>query len=108
MLFKLRSLGRGFPADHLIGFNVDPALNGYDANRSKAFYLRLAGELAALPGVQSAGLASMRILEDNEWDSGVTVEGATGGTTAVAQPFMNSIGPGYFATMGVPIIAGRD
>ena len=51
----------------------------------------------------------MRILEDNEWDSGMSVEGFTPAKPDEhAQPYMNSISPGYFATLGVPIIAGRD
>jgi len=37
----------------------------------------LAEVLGSIPGVQSVGLASMRILEDNEWDSGMSAEGFT-------------------------------
>jgi predicted permease len=51
----------------------------------------------------------MRILEDNEWDSGMSVEGfAPAKPDEHAQPYMNAIGPNYFATLGVPIVAGRD
>src|SRR5207249_2995346 len=89
------------------GFNLDPSLNGYDAERSKAFYRQLADSVGAIPGVQSVGLAAMRILENDEWDSSVTVEGYTKSGEG-PQPFMNSISPGYFSTLGVPILAGRD
>jgi len=51
----------------------------------------------------------MRILEDNEWDSGMSVEGFTPAKPDEhAQPFMNQISPNYFSTLGVPIVAGRD
>ena len=51
----------------------------------------------------------MRILEDNEWDSSVTVEGYTPPRAGDhPEPYMNQISPNYFATLHVPIIAGRD
>ena len=108
-LANLRNLGPGFAPERLIGFNIDPSLNGYTAERMKVFYPQLTEALSAIPGVQSVGLADVRILEDNEWDSGMTVEGFTPDKPDDhAQPYMNMIGPNYFATMGVPILAGRD
>ncbi|HET8921514.1 MAG TPA: ABC transporter permease [Candidatus Acidoferrum sp.] len=108
-LSNLRNLGPGFPADRLVGFNVDPSLNGYTPERLKVFYPQLSDALSSIPGVQSVGLASMRILEDNEWDSSMSVEGFTPAKPDEhAEPYMNSISPNYFATMGVPILAGRD
>ena len=107
-LANLRNLGPGFPVERLIGFKLDPSLNGYSSDRAKIFYQRLTGDLDSIPGVKSAAIADVRILEGDEWDSSLTVEGykATSGHTP--QPFMNAIGPNYFATIGVPILAGRD
>jgi len=108
-LNNLRNLGPGFPVDRLVGFELDPTLNGYTFDRAKAFYQRLHENLSAAPGVQSVGFASMRILADNEWDSGMTVEGYTPPRAGShPQPFMNMISPNYFATLGVPVVAGRD
>ncbi len=107
-LTNLRGLGPGFSPERLVGFELDPSLNGYSAERSKVFYQRLVDEVGAIPGVKSVSLASMRILEDNEWDSSMTVEGYTAKPGQNPEPFMNSISPNYFATLGVPILAGRD
>ena len=108
-LENLSNLGPGFPAEHLLGFSVDPTLAGYNPERTKIFYQELSTSLASIPGVQSVGLASMRILENNEWDSGMTVEGySPSKPDDHAEPYMNSISPNYFATLGVPIVAGRD
>jgi predicted permease len=108
-LGNLRDLGPGFNAQNLVGFEIDPSLNGYSVERMKVFYPQLAESLSSLPGVQSVGIASMRILEDNEWDSSMTVEGfAPPKPDDRPEPYMNQISPNYFATMGVPIVAGRD
>src|SRR6185295_16861507 len=107
-LRNLRQLGPGFTAERLLAFAVDPSLNGYTVEKSKAFYQQLTLDLQALPGVSAAGLASMAILQDNEWDSSVTVEGHVAAPQEDVSPFMNSISPGYFTALGVPVVAGRD
>src|SRR5260370_15896732 len=104
----MRDSDPGFPTDILTAFTVDPALIGYDSPRTKVFYRRHADELPAIPGVQNVGLADMRILTGNESDSGVTVESQGSKPAEKANPYMNSVGPGYFSTLGVPILAGRD
>jgi predicted permease len=107
-LNNLRDLGPGFSPERLVGFNIDPSLNGYSVERSKAFYRRLTDELAATPGVNAVSLASMRILEDNEWDSSMTAEGYSARADQSPEPYMNSISPNYFATLGVAVLQGRD
>jgi len=108
-LANLRNLGPGFSPERLVAFQIDPSLNGYTPERLRIFYPQLSDALSAIPGARSVGLASMRILEDNEWDSGMSVEGFTPAKPDEhAQPYMNAIGPNYFATLGVPIVAGRD
>jgi predicted permease len=107
-LSNLHDLGPGFPQDHLVAFNIHPSLNGYRKEQTKAFFRQLTDNIKGMPGVQAAGLASMRILEDNEWDSSITVEGHAAKPGQGASAYMNSISPGYFEALGVPIVAGRD
>jgi predicted permease len=108
-LKNLSNLGPGFSAERLVGFNIDPSLNGYTPERLNTFYQQLIENLNAIPGVKSAAVASMRIMEDNEWDSGLTAEGySPTKPDDHPQAYMNQIGPGYFATLDVPIVAGRD
>src|SRR6266566_1286174 len=108
-LANLRNLGPGFSPERLVAFQIDPSLNGYTTERMKSFYPQLSESLSSIPGVQSVGLASVRILEDNEWDSSMSVEGfSPAKPDEHAEPYMNSISPDYFATLGVPIVAGRD
>ncbi|MGA3024017.1 MAG: ABC transporter permease [Bryobacteraceae bacterium] len=107
-LRNLRDVGPGFPASNLIAFTVDPSLNGYDGPRSITFFRELNRNLAAMPGVQSASLAMNRILEGDEWDSTVNVEGYTSKPGEDMNPQFNALSPGYFATLGVPLLEGRD
>jgi predicted permease len=108
-LGNLRNLGPGFSPQNLVGFEIDPSYSGYSVPRQKIFYPQLLDALASIPGVQSSGLASQRILADDEWDSSMTVEGFTPPTPdAHPEPYMNEISPNYFAALGVPIVNGRD
>ncbi|HEY7513202.1 MAG TPA: FtsX-like permease family protein, partial [Vicinamibacteria bacterium] len=107
-LMNLRDLGTGFPIENLVVFNLNPPHAGYDAKRTFAFFEQLTDDLRAVPGVREVGLANMAIILGNEWDSGVTVEGHLPKPGEEPSPYMNAIGPGYFATLGVPVVAGRD
>jgi predicted permease len=108
-LENLSQLGPGFNASRLIGFEIDPTMTGYTEERTKVAFRDLTESLKYLPGVESVGLASMRILENDEWDSSMTVEGYNPDKPDDrAEPYMNSISPNYFATLGVPIVAGRE
>ncbi len=107
-LANLRDLGPGFSAERLVGFELDPTLSGYSAERTNIFYKRLTDELQAMPGVKSVGLASLRILDGDDWENSMTIQGYATKQGEHPQPYMNSVGPNYFATMQIPILAGRD
>jgi predicted permease len=107
-LQNLRDTGPGFPASNLASFTVDPSLSGYGGPRSVAFFRELNRNLAAMPGVQSASLAMQQILGEDEWDSTVNVEGYTPKPGEDMNPQFNAISPDYFATLGVPMLEGRD
>lgn len=108
-LQNLKTTDTGFrDPDNLITFQVSPALNGYDAPRTGHFYDELLANLRAIPGVKAAGLASDPLLSGDEWDSTTSVEGHQAKDGEDLQAFMNAISPGYFETMGIPMLAGRD
>ncbi len=85
-----------------------PALNGYSVERLQAFYGQLLQNIRALPGVNAAGFAQVSILSGDEWDSTMSVEGHVAKDGEDLQAFMNSISPGYWKTMGVRLLEGRD
>jgi len=107
-LRNLRDSGTGIQPSNLISFTVDPGLNGYSGPRSIAFFHELNRNLSSTAGIQSAALATNAILAGEEWDSTVNVEGYTSKPGEDMNPNFNCVSPGYFATLSVPLIEGRD
>src|SRR4029453_11313654 len=107
-LRNLRLLDLGIKPESMIAFNISPAVRGYTPERIPPFYKSLVERLRAEPGVQSVAFASIGLLEGNEWDSTVTVEGYQAQQGEPVNPYCNSISAGYFKTMGVPMLRGRE
>ena len=106
-LRNLESLGPGLPTDHLLTFTIDPSLSGYSDEETKSFYERLNINLQTMPGVTSVGFSSMPILRGYAWQNAVLGKDFEGAPIE-EQPVLSQIGPGYFATLGIPVIAGRE
>jgi predicted permease len=105
-LRNLENLGPGFPTDHLLTFRIDPSLNGYSDEQTKSFYQRLDINLQTMPGVTSVGFSSMPLLKGYAWQNAVLGKDFEGAPIE-EQPVLSQVGPGYFATLGIPIVAGR-
>ncbi|MBC7925135.1 MAG: ABC transporter permease [Bryobacteraceae bacterium] len=108
-LNNLKNTNTGFrDISSLVSFQLDPALNGYDVPRLRVLNDQLLANIRANSGVKDAGYATVALLHGWEWDSSMSVEGHEIKDGEDMQAFMNSISPGYFRTMGTPLIAGRD
>jgi predicted permease len=105
-LRNLDSLGPGFPTDHLLTFRINPSLNGYSDEQTKSFYQRLDIDLQTMPGVTSVGFSAMPLLKGYAWQNAVLGKDFEGAPIE-EQPVLSEVGPGYFATLGIPIVAGR-
>jgi predicted permease len=107
-LMNLRSLDPGFQPERLIAFSVDPALNGYDLPRRLALFRQLQDEAAAEPGVRSVSMAQEALMTNSNMSHTVTVEGYEPKEDESMNPNFNTVGPGFFSTLGIPLVAGRD
>jgi predicted permease len=105
-LRNLDSLGPGFPTDHLLTFTINPSLNGYSDEETKSFYQRLDINLQTMPGVTSVGFSAMPLLKGYAWQNAVLGKDFEGAPIE-EQPVLSNVGPDYFATLGIPIVAGR-
>ena len=107
-LANLENSGPGFSTEHLMVFTIDPSLNGYVDDRAKNFFRRLNDDLQALPGVSSVGLSTMPLLQGYGWSNPIIAEGYSGDPGQEQPPICDMVSPKLFATLGVPIVAGRD
>ena len=106
-LMALRSVDRGFDASSVLVVSVRTA-RPYPEARRAIVQQALIERLAALPGVQSASTAQMLPLGGGLWDRRVQVEGYVFRPDEPEQVGFNVIGADYFATIGTPIVAGRE
>jgi predicted permease len=107
---SLVNLGRvdlGIEANNLVTFVVSPEKNGYAPEESRALFERMEEELAAIPGVAGVSAAVVRILSGSRSTNDVSVEGFDSGPGVDANSHFNAVEPGYFATLGIPLLAGR-
>lgn len=95
-------------AGEVVTFLVAPLLNGYDEPRILEVFRGIEEELTALPGVASVSAGMVPILAGNSWGTDVAVEGFQSGPDIDSNARLNRIGAGYFATLGTPLIAGRE
>jgi predicted permease len=107
-LQNLQGTDTGMHLDNLVTFQLSPALSGYDDERTFNFYQQLLERLESAPGVRSAAIAQVPLLAGSEWDSSMAVEGYNFTDGEDQQMFMNSLSPGYFETMNIPFLEGRD
>jgi predicted permease len=108
-LQNLKATNTGFKEiETIVKFHVAPALNGYQTDRVMRFYTDLLANVRALPGVKSAGYAANSLLAGGRSDSYMSVEGHQASDGEDMQAYMNSLSPGYFDAMGVPLLEGRE
>ncbi len=105
-LLNARRAELGFDRHRKLLLSVTPANHGYTENESLEFILAVSDRLELLPGVRHA-TTSDRIPFRGRWTSGFTAPGTEYSEESFSSGF-NRVGPGYFDTMGIPIVAGRD
>jgi predicted permease len=107
-LVNVSRVDLGLTTENVVTFGVSPVLNGYERAESRAFYERVEEELSALPGVTAVSAALVPILAGSNWGTDVNVQGFEGGPDVDDNSRFNRVGPGYFRTLGMPLIAGRE
>jgi putative ABC transport system permease protein len=97
----------GFDADRLAALSFNLGAQGYSPAQAEAFHRALLERAAAIPGVTSASLSTHLPLFGGGFGRTVFPEG-TDGSSAGTFAMTNVVGTRYFATMGIPLLKGRD
>jgi predicted permease len=109
-LIALQQVRPGFDGDHLLTAQFRLPAAKYDSpDKITAMFERTIAELRSIPGVESAALVRASPLSGNGETYPVTAEGRPPVSPAEMPTIqLNSTTPGYFATMTIPLLAGRD
>jgi macrolide transport system ATP-binding/permease protein len=99
----------GIATNNRYVLHFDPSGAGYTAERAPALYRQLEERFTALPGVKNIGMALYSPLEGDNWGECVIQQGhpAPGPNDRCGSTW-DRVSPGFLASMGVPIVRGRD
>lgn len=106
----LLKLDPGYRADHLLTMKVAlPDTKYPDKERRAPFFRELIRRVQTLPGVQSVAVASNLPLTYNGDSMPIGIEGrADPPPDQWPDVILRVVSPGYFSTMGIPLVQGRD
>jgi predicted permease len=109
-LENLRHVDVGYERDNILLFSVDAKLAGYPKERAGALYRAIVDKVAILPGIRSASVSIVRPVDDQYYliDRIRQVDGRTLPDAERIKVAWNAMSPGYFSTVGTPILMGRD
>lgn len=106
-LINIARVNLGFDTDSLVSFSVSPRLNGYTPDQVRSLYDRLEAALAAEPRVTRATSAIIPLVADGGMGSQVSGPGFEWAPGIDNFSVGNAVSPGFFATVGMPLLAGR-
>lgn len=103
---RLAGSDLGYRTDHLVTMNIALAGTPYQENQALPQYFNAALQhIRAVPGVESAGAVNYLPLTDSGYMAGQL---KLDGSDEIATGLQNRVTPGYFETMGIRLVAGRD
>ena len=107
---QAQTMDPGFHNPNGLIVSLNPSLVGYDNEQSRNLYRQLIDRTRGLPGVEAASVARTMPLGDSSNSNGpILKEGETLPRGSAGRNIMtNVVGPGYFNTMQIPFVEGRD
>lgn len=109
-LRHMRDIDPGFAPDRSYTTYVNLLAARYDSLRARTFADRVIAALSGVSGVQSAALSASRPLDPGApyQPVRIAVDGYQSAADEMPTASVTSVTPGYFATLGIPIVRGRD
>lgn len=107
-LTNLQKVSLGFNQENLLLFSLNPKQVGHNGDQTLQFYRQAFARFDALPGVQSATFSAIPLISHFMWNTDVLLPGETEKTAAEHTTNRQTIRENYFATMQIPLVAGRN
>jgi predicted permease len=107
-LVNVSHVDLGVRVDDVMTFSISPSRSAYDSTRSGLLFQQVEEELARLPGVTGVTSSMVPLLAGSNWGTDVYVEGFHTGPDIDNNSRYNEVGAGYFRTLGIPVLAGRE
>jgi len=107
-LMNVTRVDLGVKVDQVVTFGISPVRSGYDSVRSAVLFDRVEQELKSLPGVTGVTASLVPLLAGDNWGSDVDVQGFPSGPDVDNNSRFNEVGAGYFGTLGIRLIKGRE
>jgi len=107
-LFNLQQIDLGYARDGLTTVRVDAQIAGYEPPRQSAAFGEMLARVRALPSVRAATYSNNGLLGGTDNGDDIEVEGYTPTGRGDTGSAYDAVGPGYFSTLGIPVILGRE
>ena len=107
-LLNVSRVDLGVTIDQVITFSLAPQRNGYTVPRAQELFQQVLARLSAIPGVTAVSAASVPLIANSNSSTGIDVEGFAQTPEERKGTNYNEIAPGYFRTVGMTLLAGRD
>src|SRR5260370_4555541 len=109
-LERLRSSDLGFQMDNRLEVILYPRPEGYQNLDMNSYHMQLLERVSSVPGVLSVGYSNNSIVGGREvgWQDDVSPEPGDPAITAKARAYGTMVSPGFFRTLGIPLVRGRD
>jgi len=103
-VINLSTIDPGFDQDHVIGAYFNLAAAGYSTAQAPAVRQRLLDAATSTPSVLSSAISTCGLLSNCSYSTSIHVSGEPGPVSMQ----LNWVGPGYFSTIGRPLVRGRE
>jgi predicted permease len=107
-LAKLSGASLGYNRENLLLFRVSPVAAGYKGAAVIQLYQDLLARISAVPGLRTVTVSHNGLFSGSESADPIAIEGYTPKSGEDMDSAFDHIGPGYFSTMGIPILLGRE
>lgn len=107
-LLNLKNVDLGFTTDHLLTFEVNAKLNGYNDDGARGVYQRISAELEALPGATAVASTTVGLLDDDTSGRNISIDSYHAAEDEDMTVNYADVSPGYLHTLNIGLAAGRD